>query len=751
MFFVYTAYHWYLNRHLDERDLESRVSMVARAGFDCIYVHADSTCELPFLSASWWKIIDVIIENCRKYNVKYGIVLPAFSGKSSAENAVQYLEVEEFELRANERFCGALKNSGFLVGCYALYDKSTLVNITDECGKIHPTVNAADFTPEKDCRVIAVTAVRKYPYRINLLDEKAVKDSFVKILEAYYSKYQEYFGNVINSCFVETPEIGSGYLWSDDFNERFNEMWQSSLADELPYLFLETDENSLRVRNRYRLVQKDLLCCNYLSQIGLWCKNHSIEFAGTLPQGDAFPDKLRCYRHFDTPCVREDTAIELKTVSSAAKLFGKTQCAGVLQYTPSLRELRSRTDWQMAMGITRFDLSIPFDHTEWAVLPQFIGEIKEKCRRFLSSCSVCRSAVLYPTNGSFVEKLLISGYDFDFVDEITLVEMTAETLSQKYDCFIVPEKKFTTRQAEETLECFTGRLLCFDGEINSLSGAEDIVSRKFDDGTLFLYNHSENLFKGFYNGTDITLYPRCGELLENAAAVFPNIRTTSEITGNWQVKIKENHITLISESMFKLYCHGKIKELFAVIDANSDGAKINGCEMRSLPQECNGGQIVYDITRFLKSGSRFEENILSFNTLSGVPCLYGTFTVNFKYAPEEKLYLTADDLVFDAPLGDIGSLGLGTYSGAIHYSKQFVWRGGNLLVDAGRVEDACTIDIDGENKAVIIAPPYTANAGFVSPGKHLLEITVYNEPANRNSLCGTAAGLYGPVKLLEYE
>ena len=73
------------------------------------------------------------------------------------------------------------------------------------------------------------------------------------------------------------------------------------------------------------------------------------------------------------------------------------------------------------------------------------------------------------------------------------------------------------------------------------------------------------------------------------------------------------------------------------------------------------------------------------------------------------------------------------------------------MLNLSRVEDACTIKIDGTATGTVYCEPYIIDAGFLEPGEHLLEITVYNMSADCRMLFGQPAGLFGPVILREYE
>ena len=59
-----------------------------------------------------------------------------------------------------------------------------------------------------------------------------------------------------------------------------------------------------------------------------------------------------------------------------------------------------------------------------------------------------------------------------------------------------------------------------------------------------------------------------------------------------------------------------------------------------------------------------------------------------------------------------------------------------------------TAIIDGKKVCTLLHPPYRCDIGELVPGRHLIEVSVLNAPANRDRLSGLPFGLFGPVKLM---
>ena len=660
---IHLACRYTLNHLLSEHELRRQISMLGSAGYECIYVSPGKGLTTPYFSEAWWSAADVIIGECRNQNIKFGICCEEnfFTGIAAEDPAfsAQHLETEFFTAKANEQFYAVFQKNAPLLGCYAVYDDGKIENITSKCGTVScgagTSGTAVMFTAPYNCQVAAVRISRQAPCcTFDTMDACAVNRFIELTLEPYYRRYSKYFGNTVAAAQVTVPAASGDFPWTEKFPERYFEMWNCDIISELPHLFMDINENTPAVRERFALTRKELVCTSFLVPVGSWCRNHRISSALCLNSGSSqLPDELRCFRHADIPCAspeNHDTAsyaAALKTASSAAKLFGKT---GTLSLAPctantySLRELQSVLDFQMVMGITSFNIcelaystdglrkydssaQLFYQHTEWEIMPQLLKRTAELCKRLAASPPVCRTAMLYPVSSLccqsskenrscreklnlLAEKLLTHGCDFDFIDELSLVETGADKLAEKYECLVIPEIPLINRKAAEVLENFSGRLLycgvnvpqytcggnwkhakenhcagIYDAvpkvEITG-AGAENIFHRTCADGTVFLYNRSNLPFRGTFNATDIELAPERGELLENASISHPKVLTTQHINGAWKLKIDQNHTGLPTACV--KFCGGKT--LYRnVLDDNDcfnpePAEKISECEFK---------------------------------------------------------------------------------------------------------------------------------------------------------------------------
>lgn len=147
-----------------------------------------------------------------------------------------------------------------------------------------------------------------------------------------------------------------------------------------------------------------------------------------------------------------------------------------------------------------------------------------------------------------------------------------------------------------------------------------------------------------------------------------------------------------------------------------------------------------EITRFLKQG----RNIITCRgeLMENPPYLRGQFKVNFPYGSCGYPVLSAAPEVFDlTSLRDFRALGYGTFSGkAVYDGTAVVECDGTYSLKLNIVKDSVKVYVDGEEKAVLIAPPYRFDMTLAS-GIHHIRLELCNAPGNRDIMAGVPAGL----------
>ena len=571
---IHLACQYFLNHHLKEDELRKQVRELAAGGYECIYAHARQGLMTPYLSKGWWDAVSVILEECRNAGIKFAIwdedcyPSPVAGNRilwEHPELGAQHLEFTQFDARKGEHVRKVFETPASIYRCFAVCGENIL-DITEYCGtlkteciqralrhcaySLENKINmphwravwdarrfALDWQAEDDCKIVAVQVCR-FPsggHNTDLMKPEMTRLFLETTHGEYLRRYgQETFDELFDASFMDEPSVDGVFPWTDAFEQEFAAQHGFELTPYLPHLAVDINEQSPFIRHCYRMTQHRLVCTHYLEQTQEWCRSHHIRSIGHLSRTEylsvcnsfMWPDELRSCKYLDTPCTDPLGAgaawpdacayhTGLKVVSSAAHLFGKEQAGSdalaVLGNEVSLRDLRFHLDYQMALGITYFNihgLSYSFDgarkdevppslfyqHTEWRWMPELLNRTRELCKILSSGTHLCKTAVLYTSasfychanpggNGRlessiqrFVENLLSHQKDFDFIDEITLRELfdgNPQEFVRKYPCFLLPDTEFMEKATAECLERYAaaGGKLMLAGTVPKLLGS----------------------------------------------------------------------------------------------------------------------------------------------------------------------------------------------------------------------------------------------------------------------------------------
>jgi alpha-L-rhamnosidase len=577
---IYVAGQYFLNNGLKPDEVRKQVREIAHAGYQAIYGHARQGLETPYFSEEWWEIIKIIVDECRTNGMKFAIwdedYFPsAVAGDriiwNNPELTSQNIEFTIAEFKTTESSIELKLLNANLLKCYALpKHKSSFgepIDITRHCGTVRTqwtkrqvnenaysntcqigmphwrtTMDEASKTyalkwkPEKQIDYLVIAAQIVTPpgrHNTDILNEKTIEE-FVRYTHA---EYAERFGNKVMSkyfhaAFMDEPAPGGAFPWTAKFVEEFINEHGYNIAEKLPHLAINVNEDTPLIRHHYRMTQMRLQCTNYLQQIQKWCHEHNIQSAGHLTRTEhlsyvahAWPNELRCYKHLDIPCTdplgagiawRDAAAyhIGLKVVSSASHIFGKEQAGSdalaVMGSETSLRDLKFSIDYQMVLGINYFNLhglsysfdgprkdevppSLFYQHSQWQYMPALISYIKNTCETLSIGEHLCGTAMLYPStsfyckfnakqswNASELESkihlladdLLSHQKDFDLIDEVTISEQSNGKMPEDWQVIILPFLKFITADTAIALDKFivAGGKVIVLGEIPQLLG-----------------------------------------------------------------------------------------------------------------------------------------------------------------------------------------------------------------------------------------------------------------------------------------
>ena len=302
---------------------------------------------------------------------------------------------------------------------------------------------------------------------------------------------------------------------------------------------------------------------------------------------------------------------------------------------------------------------------------------------------------------------------------------------------------------------------------------ENILIRRIrKDGKIrsFLFNRASGTFRGTFEGKDIELAPGeagfAGELeVKSSAPALPISGWTLTFDSNsvplhyWESSA-QNAYDLLAKQNIGLTPVPESGEYYAVFTLESPLSdivltteettlsrgefKLNGTVLTNFRKaafrDCR--ELECDVSPLLKPG----RNRLTFSgrLFENPPYLRGRFKVNFPLGNCGYPVLSAapESFRLDIPL-DYRTLGYGTYSGkAIYQTTVKITKAGRYALELKLAKDSVRIIIDGNEQAVLIAPPYRYEAE-ISAGEHKIELEVCNAPGNRDVLAGLPAGLQG--------
>ncbi|MBR7108237.1 MAG: hypothetical protein IKC89_07480 [Lentisphaeria bacterium] len=397
------------------------------------------------------------------------------------------------------------------------------------------------------------------------------------------------------------------------------------------------------------------------------------------------------------------------------------------------------------------------------------------------------------------EKLLSRHVEFEFIDGETLLEQNSDEFVKAFPFMVLQDESwYLPPGVEEYLKRYTsaGGKVIFSADWETLpafeisgAGAENILHQRriMDDGScdIFLFNRSAVAFEGIVDGVKVAVPPRCGVFASDAAVSDDSVETEVAVLENWKVRFPENYAPLCCwqrpgkmqyvdllnrcdvperlDTPESFCCHflctGKLENVRLMIDPELAAAPyritLNGVPLEDWKKErfYDDNNLSCDISSLLRSGSVVTRNELVVETceLKEFPYLAGCFKTEYRYGKKALPVISEGEetVALDA-LCDWNTLGYGCYSGKAHYQTEFtVAEAGFFRFDAGRVEDAMRVFADGKLCGTVLNPPYSVMLGELSPGKHQLEVEVFNAGGNRDKLAGQVSGMLGQAVLIK--
>ena len=279
---------------------------------------------------------------------------------------------------------------------------------------------------------------------------------------AYFERFPEAFGNVIESTFFDEPTMYrcSGRVWTDNFNEKFIERYGFEPDCLYPALWYDIGEGTTLARCRMYSLRSQLYAEGFMKTIGDWSRAHGIESTGHQDQEEILNttslsgDLMLCGKYMTTPGIDKiggDRPAEnfYKVVSSSARnwdhpyvmseTFGamgnipvdSLYLTAVEQYTKGITDLICHAVWYDDSNVTfppELSWRNPLYRDSLPAFNTFLARLRYVLAR--PGRHVADVAVLYPVQtqyaghymdgplGRFAGGVAVEGSDYDRLSAI---------------------------------------------------------------------------------------------------------------------------------------------------------------------------------------------------------------------------------------------------------------------------------------------------------------------------------------------
>lgn len=189
------------------------------------------------------------------------------------------------------------------------------------------------WTPEGgDWTVLVFRCVIDGDPNVDYLSSEAVSHFVEDTHGAYYQRFPDAFGTVITSTFFDEPTMyrSSGRVWTDDFNEKFEQQYGFAPDCLYPALWYGIGSGTTLARCQLYGLRSRLYAEGFMKTIGDWSRAHGIESTGHQDQEERLNttslsgDLMLCGRYMTMPGIDKiggDRPAErfYKVVSSSAQ------------------------------------------------------------------------------------------------------------------------------------------------------------------------------------------------------------------------------------------------------------------------------------------------------------------------------------------------------------------------------------------------------------------------------------------------
>ncbi len=391
---------WFWNSRLTKDEIRRQIGEMAAQGVKGFYIHPRQGLAQPYLSDSFFSMVDVAIDEAEKLGLEVNLYdeYPYPSGIAGGEVVIgRPAHAATRLVLVNERISGGpirhglprgrvwscflypetddgivwrdgrdfLSAVGFHLSTESYHDTGLTAYNRKRYFADVPTPVLETEAPAGSYRLLAAVQVEVEDFKywgryVDVLNPEAMKAFIEMTHERYRQRYGDRFGKGIASIFADETQAG----WS----ERLPEAFLSEYGRELDFSALAEKDHPDHLRTSADLegLKYRLFLETFEKPIADWCRRHGIAYAGEKPCA-----RLSQFSFMDVPGIDSGHAktggdLELlhpalrnnaRAVASAAWFYGKEECLcecyHSLGWSATLNDARWIADGLMLMGITR--------------------------------------------------------------------------------------------------------------------------------------------------------------------------------------------------------------------------------------------------------------------------------------------------------------------------------------------------------------------------------------------------------------
>lgn len=268
-----------------------------------------------FVGETWWRDMDIIMDECRKRNIEVWVLDDAKfpTGYANGRIINDFPEYRKLFLKEiHVDVIGPTSGTSLLMNVpqgdelyRVMAAKRTGVDdhVGGEMIDLTPFIDDDQIywdVPEGYWRIFYMTlshvsghSTRLDQY-LNYLTAEGTQVLIDEVYESHYQRYKDDFGKTFRGFFSDEPQFGNAYgyhasvgrvpFMSMPWSDGLEELLRQSLGDEmeklLPGLWYEIGEDTWKVRYAYMDAMTKLYDKNFCSKIGDWCRERGVEYIG---------------------------------------------------------------------------------------------------------------------------------------------------------------------------------------------------------------------------------------------------------------------------------------------------------------------------------------------------------------------------------------------------------------------------------------------------------------------------------------